>query len=520
MERGLTGDYSIGLAIIWGRDVCPVRLGKGTESSKITPFCKNKFLPCILWNRGAFVKILKSLLCLDTPKKLNYTGGMSHIRLRLTLILLLPALILAACAPATPPPTATRAATSTATPTPSPSPTPANTPTPRPTPSPRPVTTPPQPTDTPTPTDITVWADLPPLQLQQLQADVEDFQAAFPEYRVALQTYTGPENFMGALAAGQQSFDVVLASPVLLGSLLAASRAAPMSDFFPPSFLDSFAAVAQAGAAQNGQLWGLPETAGFHLLLFYNRELVDTPPATTDELLKLGQSLTGDSQWGLVVNSFDPLWVIPWLPQTGGLVDDSGAPALNSAEMVAALELFRRWHAKIAPTTTYEEAKKLFLKGDAAMMIDGDWAVGQLASVRDVDWGVALLPDLSGTEGDRPAAPLVLAKYWAVNPDVSGRQAQAVSTFLEFVTTPERQMAWAAKFGQMPTRREALSAPLIVNDAVRRTSAAQMRAGQTLPPGINANALLDAMRDPLQAMLAGDLTPQEAAAQMQANTAP
>lgn len=447
---------------------------------------------------------------------------MSHIRLHLTLILLLPALILAACAPATPPPaTATFAATATATPTPNPSPTPANTSTPRPTPSPRPVTTPVQPTDTPTPTNITVWVDLPPLQLQQLQADVEDFQAAFPDYRVTLHTYNGPENFMSTLAAGQQSFDVVLASPVLLGSLLVANRAAPMSDFFPPSFLDSFAAIAQAGAAQNGHLWGLPETAGFHLLLFYNRELVDTPPATTAELLELGQSLTGKSRWGLVVNSFDPLWVIPWLPQNGGLVDDSGAPAFNSAEMVGALELFRRWHAEIAPTTTYEEAKKLFLKGDAAMMIDGDWAVGQLASARDVDWGVALLPDVSAADGSsRPAAPLVLAKYWAVNPDVSGRRAPAASTFLEFVTTPERQMAWAAKFGQMPTRREALSAPLIVNDAVRRTVAAQMRAGQTLPPGINANALLDAMRGPLQAMLAGELTPQEAAAQMQANTAP
>jgi len=434
------------------------------------------------------------------------------------------AALLAGCTPPTPPPSptpwptatpATTAATvtaalATATATPG---------------APASTGLPTRPVATPANVTITVWESLPAPQTEQLARDAAAFQTEFPQYAVALKHANTPEDFLAAPPTDPAKFDVVLAPPALLANLLANNQLAPMSNFFPPGFLDGFAGITLAGATRNQQVWGLPETAGFHLLLFYNKDLIDTPPATTAQLAEQAKKLTKDSRWGLGVNSFDPLWVVPWLtPYGSGWLNAQEQPTLNTPAMVQALTLFKSWHAPpaaIAPVATYDEMQSKFLNGDIALMINGDWAVGELRASQKVNWGVAPLPAVGKANDSQPAVPLVLAKYWAISRNATAERAQGATAFLEFITRPERQLAWAAKFGTLPTRREALNDPLIANDAIRRVSAAQMLAGQALPLGVNANALLDAMRGPLQELLAGKLTPAAAAQQMQANlTAP
>lgn len=434
----------------------------------------------------------------------------------------------AACTPPSPPPSPTPWPTVT---TASPAPTRGSAQTARPV-----LTTPtatrtpqPHPTSTPTPSAarLVVWASLPEAQAQALADDIEAFQDEFPQYLVSLEHYEQPEQFLASLAAGEINFDVVLASPILLASLKAQKQIGPMSDFFPPSFSDSFAATTVAGAVRDGEWWGVPDTAGFHLLLFYNRDLVDRPPANTEELFDLARTLTRrqpgsqTSRWGLGVNSYDPLWLVPWLSAYDGwLTNETGQPTLNTPAMVGALGLYLAWQNRstgIAPIETYETVRTLFLRGDVAMMIDGEWAIAELARAGELNWGVSPLPNVGQAEENRPAAPLVLARYWAVSHSTGGSRALAATAFLDFITRPERQLAWTSRFGLLPTRRRALDDPLIVSNSALRASALQMRAGRVVPLGTNANAILNAMRQPLQAAIDGDLTIQEAVKLMQAN---
>jgi maltose-binding protein MalE len=169
----------------------------------------------------------------------------------------------------------------------------------------------------------------------------------------------------------------------------------------------------------------------------------------------------------------------------------------------------------IAPLETYEEVRSQFLEGDVAMMIDGEWAIFELSQTDTIDWGVASLPNVSLDEESQPAAPLVLARYWGVSRSVSGDQALAAATFLEFITRPERQLAWTSQFGLLPTGRQALDDPLITNDPALKISARQMQSGRMVPLGTNANAILNQMRDPLRQAIDGELTPSEAAELMQ-----
>jgi arabinogalactan oligomer/maltooligosaccharide transport system substrate-binding protein len=355
---------------------------------------------------------------------------------------------------------------------------------------------------TTTHTTITVWENLSAAQTDQLTRDVAAFQEQFPQYRVNVRHFEGPEDFMTSLAADQITFDVVLAPPFLLSSLWSAGQISPMSDFFPRSFLDGFEAITLLGASHDGVVWGLPDTSGFHLLLFYNQELVDTPPTTTDELTELAEQLTTASQWGLGVNSYDPLWLLPWLTSPDGwLTEENGRSSLDTGSTVAAITLLQGWHnpsTAIAPAESYDEVRTRFLNGQLAMMIDGEWAIDELVNTDQL-------------------TPLVLGRYWAVSRSATGTRAQAVAGFLEFISRPERQLAWLSQFGLLPTRRQALDDSLIANDPVWRVSARQLRAGRGLPLGLNANLLLDAMREPLRGAIDGVLTPTEATEMMQTN---
>lgn len=433
--------------------------------------------------------------------------------------------LITACSPVTPVPTPpTRRLTATAASFAAAQALPTATATTSPTPTPQP-----SPSPTPPAATIVIWENLSKAQAETLAGDIKGFQMEFPQFKVIQQHYDNPENFMTPLMTGRIEFDVALASPVLLRSLWATQQIAPLSDFFPASYADGFASVTLAGASRDGQIWGAPDTAGFHLLLFYNRDLIDTPPRTTSELVELAQSVQTESEGtrrGLGLNSYDPLWLVPWLrPYDGWLTDDLGQPTLNTPAMISALELYLSWLGRlpdqssaqvaIAPLLTHEEMRAQFLRGELAMIIDGEWAIVELAQATGLDWGVAPLPDVSLEGEDLPAAPLVLARYWTISRSVSGNQAQAAAAFVEFMTRPERQLAWTAAFGLLPTRRQALDDPLIGDDPALRVSAEQRQAGQTVPLRTNANLLLNAMREPLKQAIDGQITPAEAARLMQ-----
>jgi ABC-type glycerol-3-phosphate transport system substrate-binding protein len=188
--------------------------------------------------------------------------------------------------------------------------------------------------------------------------------------------------------------------------------------------------------------------------------------------------------------------------------------------MQKTLELYLSWHNpenRIAPLATYDEVRTQFLAGQLALVIDGEWAIAELARAAQIDWGVAPLPSVIEEGESQPAASLVLARYWAIHRASGGNRTLAAAAFLEFITRPERQLDRAARFGLLPTRREALDDPLIVNDSALRLSAEQMLAGHTVPLGVNADALLNAMREPLRQALSGELTPAQAAEMMQSN---
>jgi ABC-type glycerol-3-phosphate transport system substrate-binding protein len=364
-----------------------------------------------------------------------------------------------------------------------------------------------------------LWENLPPAQAEALADDVEAFEKANPNYTVDLQHYDENPTLVEAVASDTVEFHIALGDASLASALYEQDVLQPLDAQFPREFLEGFASPTLTGVTREGELWGLPDTAGMHLLLYYNRDLIAAPPTDTEELYGVAESFTDEGRWGLAMNSYDPLWVVPWLWSYGGwLTDSQGEPKLNIPPMVNALTLYLNWHGRltgVAPVATYSEARDLFTSGQAAMLIDGEWAIEELSRVEGINWGVAPLPAVGETA--QPAAPLVVGRYWLMRRDLPPAEHEAAIAFLAFVTTSQRQLAWTSQFGLLPTRREALKDEIITGDPQLHVSAQQMQAGRGLLLGVDANRIFDAMREPLRAVLDGDMIPKEAAQAMQAN---
>ncbi|MGD8968648.1 MAG: extracellular solute-binding protein, partial [Anaerolineae bacterium] len=77
--------------------------------------------------------------------------------------------------------------------------------------------------------------------------------------------------------------------------------------------LSKYVGSALAAVQLDEQTWGVPISNGNHLMLLYNKDLVEEAPQDTDEMIEKGLELTTGDQYGLVYNQTEPFWLVPWL---------------------------------------------------------------------------------------------------------------------------------------------------------------------------------------------------------------
>ncbi len=268
----------------------------------------------------------------------------------------------------------------------------------------------------------------------------------------------------------------------------------------------------------NGKTWAVPISAGNHLMLIYNKDLVSAPPADTDEFIALAQELTTADQYGFVWNLGEAFWLAPWLGGFGGKVfaADGVTPTLNTPEMIATLQFMSDLRDKYQVTpkeADYNGADTLFKEGKAAMIINGDWSLGGYAEILGDKMGVAPIPQVVST-GKYPA-PYTAGVYFMIPKDLDESKVEAVKGFIDYVTGSEVQSEMINEFKRLPGLKAALNDPAIANDEVLKGSAAQMSYGTPMPTVLEMRAVWDAINPELSAVMAGTQDPSVAAANMQ-----
>jgi len=407
---------------------------------------------------------------------------------------------------------------------------------PKATPTPVPPTPKPQPT-TPKPTavpptavpaakvKITMWEQEDEAKRNAvLYPLVNEFMAANPNIEVEVTNYGNEElrtQFQTAALAGSAP-EIFRGPNDPAGVFSTMGIILPIKDMFDQKYLDTFLPGALAGCVVGGTLWGIPDSSGNHLMLIYNKKLVPTAPADSDEWIKVAQGLTDEAagKYGLAFNTTEPFWLAPFLGGFGGWVldDATDMPTLNSPAMVDALQfmgdLVNKY--KIVPKgCDYDTADTLFKEGKAAMIINGDWSLSGYAGVAGLEFGTAPIPKIVKT-GKYPS-PMTSGKYYMVSAGVKPGTPKfdAVKKFIEFMTGEHAQQLWLEKTKVLPSNINVAKSPLIQSDPILKGSAEDLSKGRGMPAAPHLRCFWDSARPGQQGVIAGTTTPADAARKMQ-----
>ena len=255
-----------------------------------------------------------------------------------------------------------------------------------------------------------------------------------------------------------------------------------------------------------GETYAAPINTGNQLMLYWNKSLIgDEAPADTDALVEVATEQTTGGKYGFVFNTTESFWLIPWLYGFGGSAfeDDGVTPSLDTPEMQAALEFLHglKYDSGVMPETVdYPIASDLFTTGDAAMIVNGDWELGNYAELLGDDLGVGPLPEITET-GELPK-PYTAGSFYMVPSSVEGDTLTVVHDFIDFTLAADQQRALVEELVRLPSNAEVLEDPAVTEDPLLAGSAEAVAAGVPQPINIEMRCVFDAMTAGVRDVLA------------------
>jgi arabinogalactan oligomer / maltooligosaccharide transport system substrate-binding protein len=372
------------------------------------------------------------------------------------------------------------------------------------------------------PVTLTYWeedSDAADVLLDELAADFTKANPGIIIQRVHYSYDDLRNQFRAASLFTGQPPDIVRAPGEFTGPFGELQIVKPVSKVYPAGILDGFLPGAVAGATFHDQVWGLPDNFGGHLMLLYNKTLVDQAPADTDAWIKQLKTLSdpANGQYGVVFDTTESYWLIPWLSGFGGWpLDARETPALDTAEMVEALWFLHdlKFQDKVMPEKSdYQAAFDLFSQGKAAYIVDGMWNLDRYSGL-GVDLGVAVLPRVSKTR--QLPAPMGTGRYWFIEKSVAGDELAATVKFIEFMTSPATQQQWLTKMRRLPSSKQALDSKAITADPILSAIVEQMRVARGVPPALEMTCVWRGMDAYFGKVMSNEISPDDAPAKMQA----
>ncbi len=241
--------------------------------------------------------------------------------------------------------------------------------------------------------------------------------------------------------------------------------------------VDDFFPYVQGVVKPEDDVLGLWYTTDVRVM-YYRKDLIDTPPTTIDELITTGRELTEEGYTALLYAAnlettlTDVLLPLFW-GQGGKLVDEAGKPVfgegINREYMLKALEFYTKTIKEgISPERVIEVGSSGFTADVAtdnlAMFIAGNWEAKKQRSVVgdlfDEKWGVAPIPMVNAGTRQSTAGGWIQAVF------SEDEQIQKLAT--DFVITlygdDEGMEGWCSVGGYLPPRESVFASESIKAD--------------------------------------------------------
>lgn len=196
------------------------------------------------------------------------------------------------------------------------------------------------------------------------------------------------------------------------------------------------ASSCEKSVTSGGKIYGYPVSDETYALL-YNKDLLETPPATWKEVEAFCDSFNGNGKYGIIWNVADEYYSPIFTGMNGNqLFGKDGTDAentyMNTEDAVAGMKYFQSFRKYLdMPANDLSDnavALAAFTQGDAAMYITGPWNIASCEAA-GMNFGVAPLPELPGDDG--PAASFSGARTMQVSAySEHPKEAQAFGRFL------------------------------------------------------------------------------------------
>lgn len=270
--------------------------------------------------------------------------------------------------------------------------------------------------------------DLPQYQINVLQVPFNDI---YNKYRTDVASGAGPDMFIAPNdSLGDDARNGLVADITALAE----------------GKLGDYAPLSVDGMTVDGKLYGIPESLKA-VVLWYNKEQIETPPATTEELQALMEGGTP------VALSFGCYHHYGFFNAFGGQIfDDSWKVVADSNSgvtdaMTYLNDLYQVSKAEGWPKND-SEGLAPFTEGTVAAITNGNWAMGDYRAALGDNLGVAPLP--AGPSG--PATPMLGVDGFYFNPNSTNQEA-ALEVAL-YLTSPAAQEIMMNESGHVPANTQ------------------------------------------------------------------
>lgn len=213
----------------------------------------------------------------------------------------------------------------------------------------------------------------------------------------------------------------------------------------------------------DGNHFGIPIISGNHLVLYFNKNYVQSAPESWQEIVDT--TLKDQQNLELITWSFmEMYWFIPFITAFGGepIVDEQ--PNLNSQAVQQALKFV--WQlAKdnvVEKDCNYDCAFQKFIHGNAIYTINGAWAFQPFKKKLGNNLGMVRLPKINNSRMIPYYSTMVAA---FPNEGLTGKNNKALNIFVKYIQSDEFQTQIWSELKDIPTNKNVVNKLLELGDS-------------------------------------------------------
>jgi arabinogalactan oligomer/maltooligosaccharide transport system substrate-binding protein len=288
----------------------------------------------------------------------------------------------------------------------------------------------------------------------------------------------------------------------------------PIDFFIEDETVDSLLPNMMDAMTYRGQVYGLPFNYK-SITLIYNKALLDAPPKTTSEMVKVAKSMTnaGSGKFGLAYEYSNYFFHAALMNAFGGSVfDESANPTINAPANAKAIDLMMNWYKEqgILPADPSSALiGTLFNSGNAAMVFSGPWFLGE---IEGVDYGLAPLPMVDEAGGE-PMGPWLTVE--GVYVSAGSDHKEEAYEFAKYMVGADAAKVMAVEGRQLPTNAAVYDESEVAADEVLAAFRKQLETAVVMPNYAEMTLMWSPVTTAMNKIVKGSATTESALATAQ-----